>query len=103
MARESIGSSGGSSFGSQGGSGFGSQGGSGFSHGSAGGSQSGFSGAGSGSDSGGSISTVTMAGGEDNPMFGNVRVVADEENNSLMIYSTGLQFRLIRPPWSSSM
>ncbi len=99
MARESIGSSGGSSFGSQdgssfgsqGGSGFGSQGGSGF--GSAGGSQSGFSG--SGSDSGGSISTVTMAGGEDNPMFGNVRVVADEENNSLMIYSTGLQFRLI--------
>ncbi len=92
MARESIGSSGGSSFGSQGGSGFGSQGGS--SIGSAGGSQSGFSG--SGGDRGSSISTVTMAGGEDNPMFGNVRVVADEENNSLMIYSTGLQFRLIK-------
>jgi general secretion pathway protein D len=92
MARESIGSSGGSSFGSQGGSGFGSQGGS--SIGSAGGSQSGFSG--SGGDRGGSISTVTMAGGEDNPLFGNVRVVADEENNSLMIYSTGLQFRLIK-------
>jgi len=92
MARESIGTSGASAFGSQGGSGFGSQGGS--SIGSAGGSQSGFGG--SGGDSGGGISTVTMAGGEDNPMFGNVRVVADEENNSLMIYSTGLQFRLIK-------
>jgi len=82
MARESIGSSGGSGFGSQGES----------SIGSAEGSQFGFS----DGDSGGSISTVTMAGGEDNPLFGNVRVVADEENNSLMIYSTGLQFRLIK-------
>ena len=41
------------------------------------------------------ISTVTM-GGEANSLLGNVRVVADEENNALMIYSSGMQYRIIK-------
>jgi general secretion pathway protein D len=93
MSRESIGS---------GGSGFGASGGS--SMGSMGGSSMGASGDNSfqprmdnsGSDTGGGISTVTMGGGESNPLLGDVRVVADEENNALMIYSTGLQYRVIK-------
>ncbi len=50
----------------------------------------------SGQDSGNSISTVTMASGDTNSLLGNVRVVADEENNALMIYSTGMQYRIIK-------
>ncbi|MEE4144973.1 MAG: type II secretion system secretin GspD [Halieaceae bacterium] len=49
-----------------------------------------------GQDIGNSISTVTMAAGDSNSLLGNVRVVADEENNALMIYSTGLQYRVIK-------
>ena len=49
-----------------------------------------------GGDTGGSISTVTMGADGSNSLLGNVRVVADEENNSLMIYSTGLQYRVIK-------
>ncbi len=49
-----------------------------------------------GGDSGGSISTVTMAAGDTNSLLGDVRVVADEENNALMIYSTGMQYRIIK-------
>ena len=45
---------------------------------------------------GGSISTVTMGADGSNSLLGNVRVVADEENNALMIYSTGLQYRVIK-------
>ena len=50
----------------------------------------------SGQDSANTISTVTMAAGDSNSLLGNVRVVADEENNALMIYSTGLQYRVIK-------
>ena len=85
MARESIGASNGSSFGGAGGS-FGSTGDNSYQP----------SLDNSGRDTGGGISTVTMGAGEDNPMLADVRVVADEENNSLMIYSTGLQYRLIK-------
>jgi general secretion pathway protein D len=49
----------------------------------------------SGSDQGGSISAMTMSPGGSNSLLGNVRVVADEENNALMIYSTGMQYRII--------
>tara|TARA_R110001599_G_scaffold145321_1_gene327634 strand:- start:90591 stop:92792 length:2202 start_codon:yes stop_codon:yes gene_type:complete len=48
----------------------------------------------SGSDSGG-ISTVAMAGGS-NSLLADVRVVADEESNALLIYSTGIQYRIIK-------
>ncbi len=37
-----------------------------------------------------------MSAGDSNALLGNVRVVADEENNALMIYSTGLQYRVIK-------
>jgi len=50
----------------------------------------------SGQDNANTISTVTMAAGDSNSLLGNVRVVADEENNALMIYSTGLQYRVIK-------
>ena len=50
----------------------------------------------SGQDTGSTISTVTMSAGDSNSLLGNVRVVADEENNALMIYSTGLQYRVIK-------
>ncbi len=49
----------------------------------------------SGTDRESQISTVTM-GGEANSLLGNVRVVADEENNALMIYSSGMQYRVIK-------
>jgi len=42
----------------------------------------------------GGISAVTMSGGE-NSVLENVRVVADDGNNALMIYSTGRQYRII--------
>ncbi|MCP5130103.1 MAG: type II secretion system secretin GspD [Pseudomonadales bacterium] len=49
-----------------------------------------------GADRGESISTVSLAAGDGNSLLGDVRVVADEENNALMIYSTGMQFRIIK-------
>jgi len=85
MERESIGASNGSSFGGAGGS-FGSTGDNSYQPRTDN----------SGRETGGGMATVTMAAGEDNPMLADVRVVADEENNSLMIYSTGLQYRLIK-------
>jgi general secretion pathway protein D len=48
-----------------------------------------------GRDTGGGISTVAIAGGE-NSLLSNVRVVADEESNALLIYSTGIQYRIIK-------
>ena len=50
----------------------------------------------SGDNRGGQISTVTMGTQGGNSLLGNVRVVADEENNALMIYSTGMQYRIIK-------
>jgi general secretion pathway protein D len=50
----------------------------------------------SGDNRGGEISTVTMGAQGGNSLLGNVRVVADEENNALMIYSTGMQYRIIK-------
>ena len=50
----------------------------------------------SGANRGGEISTVTMGAQGGNSPLGNVRVVADEENNALMIYSTGMQYRIIK-------
>ena len=49
----------------------------------------------SGSDTGGGISTVAMAGGS-NSLLADVRVVADEESNALLVYSTGIQYRIIK-------
>ncbi|MFT6288961.1 MAG: general secretion pathway protein D [Alcanivorax sp.] len=62
------------------------------------GARSAFASTGPGANQSG-ISAVTMsgeagAGGEEN-MLADVRVVSDDENNSLMIYATGLQYRLI--------
>jgi general secretion pathway protein D len=50
----------------------------------------------SGGDTGSGISTVAISGGDTNALLGNVRVVADEESNALMIYSTGMQYRIIK-------
>lgn len=49
----------------------------------------------SGSNTGGGISTVALAGGG-NSLLADVRVVADEESNALLIYSTGIQYRIIK-------
>lgn len=65
--------------------------------GSAGGSSSSFS-SGGGNDNESSISAVSVRAnltGNISPLA-DVRVVADEENNSLMIYSTGVQYRTIK-------
>ncbi|MEH6610851.1 MAG: type II secretion system secretin GspD [Halioglobus sp.] len=68
--------------------------------GNTGNSRSAFSNTGSGSrGSQSGISAVTMAGdaslaGSEN-MLADVRVVSDDENNSLMIYANGMQYRLI--------
>jgi general secretion pathway protein D len=48
-----------------------------------------------GTNTGGGISTVAIAGGE-NSILADVRVVADEESNALLIYSTGIQYRIIK-------
>jgi general secretion pathway protein D len=48
-----------------------------------------------GANTGGGISTVAIAGGE-NSILADVRVVADEESNALLIYSTGIQYRIIK-------
>ena len=50
----------------------------------------------SGANTGSQISAVTMGAQGGNSPLGNVRVVADEENNALMIYSTGMQYRIIK-------
>ena len=50
----------------------------------------------SGRDTGGGISTVAISGGDTNSLLGDVRVVADEESNALLIYSTGMQYRIIK-------
>ncbi|MCP5167117.1 MAG: type II secretion system secretin GspD [Pseudomonadales bacterium] len=49
----------------------------------------------SGDNRGGQISTVAIGAQGGGSLLGNVRVVADEENNALMIYSTGMQYRII--------
>ncbi len=86
MSRESIGSS----------SGFSGSSGSSSSFGSSGDSSYQPRSNNSGDDRDGGISTVTMGSAESNPLLGDVRVVADEENNALMIYSTGIQYRVIK-------
>ena len=66
-----------------------------------GGNSFGKSGSGSGSSFGTSkssgISSVTVSGGVGggSDMLGDVRVVADEENNALLIYASAMQYRLI--------
>ncbi|MDG1986379.1 MAG: type II secretion system secretin GspD [Halieaceae bacterium] len=52
------------------------------------------SGSGKGAAGAGAVSVVS-SGTNYNSIIDDVRVVADEENNSLMIYSTGMQFRKI--------
>jgi general secretion pathway protein D len=58
--------------------------------------------AGSGNRGGGGGTTVTAlqidtgSGGSDSDGSADVRVVADEENNSLMIFSTGMQYKTIK-------
>ncbi len=49
-----------------------------------------------GGDVGGRISAVTMAGSGEDSMIKDVRVVADDENNALMIYATGVQYKVIK-------
>jgi general secretion pathway protein D len=51
-----------------------------------------------GENRGGGISAVTMEAGAmgSNSVLNDVRVVADEENNALMIYSTGAQYQIIK-------
>ncbi|KGE04738.1 type II secretion system secretin GspD [Pseudohaliea rubra] len=63
------------------------------SSGSAGGSRSSATGGASGA-SGGAAMVAAALGGEDD-VLANVRVVADEENNALMIYATGKQYEII--------
>ncbi|MEM6579959.1 MAG: type II secretion system secretin GspD [Pseudomonadota bacterium] len=48
----------------------------------------------SGRGEGNRISSVSLAGGGDS-ILDDVRVVADPESNSLLIYSTGIQYRII--------
>ncbi|MEM1153952.1 MAG: secretin N-terminal domain-containing protein, partial [Pseudomonadota bacterium] len=48
----------------------------------------------SGLGEGNRISSVSLAGGGDS-ILADVRVVADPESNSLLIYSTGIQYRII--------
>jgi general secretion pathway protein D len=86
LSMESIGSASGGASGSHSGS-------LGGSSGSAGDS-AGFS-AGFGSAPGSSASASTL-GGEEGQGVADVRVVADEENNALMIYATGKQYDLIK-------
>lgn len=95
MSMESIGSGNsssskkssdrGASFGSSsGGSGSGSSGSTGSSFGSSG-----------GSNASGAATSAAVLGGDGEEAIVDVRVVADEENNSLMIYATGKQYDLI--------
>lgn len=52
---------------------------------------------GGGSESGGSRSGGARQGGGQQFSMGDVRVVADEENNGLLIYATGREYRKIKP------
>jgi general secretion pathway protein D len=54
------------------------------------GGAAGFSGA-----AGGGMTAVSMGGGENGQDFTDVRVVADDENNALMIYADGRQYAII--------
>jgi len=54
-----------------------------------------FSNTGPDSDKGGSSGGVATIVGSDDPGFEDVRVVADDENNALMIYATGKQYDII--------
>lgn len=49
-----------------------------------------------GANTGGVGTAVTLGAGSSGSQLGNVRVVADEENNALMVYSTGMQYRIIK-------
>ena len=49
-----------------------------------------------GGGSGTMVSAINMGDQEGDPAATAVRVVADEENNSLMIYSTGIQYKTIK-------
>ena len=51
---------------------------------------------GGGQGGGTSVSALNMSEDGENSPASEVRVVADEENNSLMIYSTGMQYKTIR-------
>lgn len=65
---------------------------------SSGGATSAFANTGSARQRNSGISSVNMGNGGvagDESMLEDVRVVADDENNSLMIYATGVQFRTI--------
>ena len=47
------------------------------------------------------VSAISMGEEGDDSPAAEVRVVADE-GNSLMIYSTGIQYKTIKPHWSST-
>lgn len=49
-----------------------------------------------GSGGGTMVSALNLGEGEGDSAAASVRVVADEENNSLMIYSTGMQYKTIK-------
>ena len=49
-----------------------------------------------GSGGGTMVSALSLGEGEGDSAAASVRVVADEENNSLMIYSTGMQYKTIK-------
>ena len=49
-----------------------------------------------GSGGGTMVSALNLDEGEGDSAAASVRVVADEENNSLMIYSTGMQYKTIK-------
>ncbi len=93
LSMESIGSGSSSSSSSSSGSAFGSS--SGSSGGGSFGGASGFGGSGSTSGVSGSSSSAVL-GGDEGSEVADVRVVADDENNSLMIYATGKQYDLIK-------
>ena len=89
LSMESIGSS---SSGSAGSGGSGGSGGTGAGSGSSG-VGGGFGSAGNGASTAAISATL---GGADDQGIADVRVVADEENNALMIYATGKQYDLIK-------
>ncbi|MBA6414274.1 type II secretion system secretin GspD [Parahaliea sp. F7430] len=45
--------------------------------------------------SGGGISSASVGLGDDDDVISDVRIVADDENNSLMIYATGKEYKII--------
>lgn len=52
---------------------------------------------GGGSETGGNARGSARQGGGQNFSVGDIRVVADEENNGLLIYATGKEYRKIKP------